>query len=116
MQGETNFWYDSGIWSPLPGQLENGTWANFSPIPFLKNNNINVPIQKVSRWYEWFVSEEKGCNNDSTAYFNDGVDNSIIDSEGKACGIIAIPSIGITFDNENIHVLHDLPKLYIYGF
>ena len=47
---------------------------------------------------------------------NDIVDNSILYAEGNACGIIAIISIEITFDNYHIHVLHDLPKRYIYGY
>ena len=39
-----------------------------------------------------------------------------MDPEGNACGIITIHSIESTFDNDHIHVLHDLPKQYIYGY
>ena len=46
---------------------------------------------------------------------NDSIDNSILDSEVNKCGIISIPIIDITFDNEQIHVFHDIPKRYIYG-
>ena len=68
-------------------------WTKFNPIPFLKNKNINVPIQKGNRWYEWFSAEETSFKNNSINYFNDSVDNSILDAKGKACGIISIPSI-----------------------
>ena len=54
--------------------------------------------------------------NDSLNYFNDSVDNSIIDSEGNACGIIAIPIIESAFDNDYIHVFHDLPNIYTYRY
>ena len=111
-----NCWYDSGVCTPLPGQLENGTGTNLKPIPFLKNKNTNVPIQKGSRWYEWFAAKEKSCKNASIAYFNSSVDSSILDAGGKVCGIISIPSIEITYDNYHIHVLHDLTKRYIYGY
>ena len=54
--------------------------------------------------------------NASIAYFNDSVDNSTMDFEGNACGIIAIPIIESAFDNDHIQVLHDPPKRYIYGY
>ena len=38
------------------------------------------------------------------------VDNSILNDEGNACGIISIPMIEIPFDNDYIHVLHDTEK------
>ena len=38
------------------------------------------------------------------------VDNSILDGESNAYGMISIPMIEITFDNEYIHVLHDTEK------
>ena len=41
---------------------------------------------------------------------HDSGDNGILDDEGNACGIIAIPSIKSTFYNEHIYVLHYLPK------
>ena len=56
------------------------------------------------------------CNNALTTYFNDSVDNSIIDAEINAYGIIARPRIESTFENEHIHVLHDLPKKSICGY
>ena len=93
-----NFWYDSGFWPPLLVHLENCTWKNFNPIPFLTNNNINVPIQKGSRLYEWFAAEGGICKNASISYFNGSVDNSILYAEGKVCVIIAIPSIERTFE------------------
>ena len=86
------------------------------PIPFLKNKSINVPVQKCSRLYELFAAKETSCGNGSIAYFDDSIDNSILDAEGKVCGIINIPIIEITFDNDHTHVLHYLPNQYIYGY
>ena len=43
---KANCWYDSVFWTPLPGQLENGTWTNFNPIPFLK---IRISIYLFKR-------------------------------------------------------------------
>ena len=37
-------------------------------------------------------------------------------AEGNTCGIISIPIIESTFDNDHIHVLHILPKGYIHGY
>ena len=53
---------------------------------------------------------------DPITYCNDRADNSIMQAEGNACGIIAILSIEITVDNNHIHVLHDPPNQYIYGY
>ena len=89
---------------------------NFKPIPFLKNNNINLTIQKGSRWDGCLTYEETSYKNASTNYSNDSGDKSILDVEGNVCGIISIPSIAITFDNDNIHALQNLPKRYIYGY
>ena len=66
-------------------------------------------IWVVNRW-------GKICKNISITYFNDSIDNSILDAEGNACGIIAIPITESNFDNDYIHVLHYLKKLYIYGY
>ena len=41
-------------------------------------------------------------------WFNDRVDNSILDAEVSSCGIFDIPSIEINLDNYHIYVLHDL--------
>ena len=86
---------------------------NFKPIPFLKNNNITITIQNYDRWYGWLTAGEKSCKNYSITYFNSRVDNSILDDEVNACEIIAITRIEITFDNDYIHLLHDIPKWYI---
>ena len=102
--------------APLPENLENSMCRKFNPIPFLKNKNMNLPIQQGGRWYEWFAAEETSCNNASISYFNDIVDTSILDDEGKACDIIAILSIKSTFDNDHIHVLHYLPNRYLYRY
>ena len=88
----------------------------FQPPTFIGINNITAPIKKASKWYGWLNAEETSCKNDSINYFNYSGDNSILDSKGNTCGIIAIPSIEITFENAHIHVLHDLPKQYIYGY
>ena len=54
--------------------------------------------------------------NASTTLVNYILDNSILDAEGNAGGIIAVPIIGITFENKYIHALHDLQKKFIYGY
>ena len=89
---------------------------NFNPIPLLKNKNTNVPIQKDIRWYEWFAAKETSFKNASIAYLNYRLNNSSLDAEEKACGIITISIIESTFENDHIHVLHDLQKQYIYGY
>ena len=88
--------------------------GEFKPYTFIGINNITVPVKKGSRWYGWLTNEEKVFNNNSTTYFDDRVDNSILDSEGNECDIIAIPIIESTFGNDHIHVWHYLPKQYIY--
>ena len=75
-----------------------------------------VPVKMGGRCYGWLTPVEKSYNNYSIAYFNGSVDISILDVENNICGIIAIPSIESTFDNEHIHVLHYQPKIYIYGY
>ena len=57
----------------------------------------------VNRWV-------KSCNNFSITYFNDDVDNIILDAEGNECGIIYITILESNFENDHIHVLHYLPK------
>ena len=54
--------------------------------------------------------------NDSINSFTNRVDNSILDSKGNTCGIIDITIIEITFGNDYIRVLYDLPNLYIYVY
>ena len=88
----------------------------FQPSPFLGINNINIPLKKGSSWYGWLTSGETSFKNDSITYFNDNSDNSILDYEGNACGVIAIPIIESNFDNDHIHVLHDPSKQYIYRY
>ena len=85
----------------------------FQTYPFLIINNITVPVLNSSRWYGRLTAEEASWKNDSITYFNDSIDNSILDDEGNACGIISIPSIEITFDYDPIHVLYDITKQYI---
>ena len=68
------------------------------------------------RCYGWLTPGETSFNNYSIAYFNGSVDISILDVENNICGIIAIPSIKITFYNDHIHLLHYLTKRYIYGY
>ena len=41
---------------------------------------------------------------------------SILYTEGNTGGIINIPIIEVTFENDYIHILHDIPKQYIYGY
>ena len=79
-------------------------------------DKTNVTIQKGSRWYEWLTYGEIICNTYSIAYFSFIVDNSILDAEGNAYGIISTHRIEITFDNDHIRLLHDIPKRYIYRY
>ena len=88
----------------------------FQPSQFTEINNITIPVKNGRRWYGWLTSEKNIYKNASINYFNDSAEKSILDDEGNACGIIATPSIEITFDNDYIHVLHDLPKRFIYGY
>ena len=88
----------------------------FQTYSFPGINNTTVPVKKVSRWYGWLTVEETSCKNTSINYFNNIVDNSNLHAEGNACGIIAVPRIESTFENDYTHVLHDLPKRYIYGY
>ena len=44
------------------------------------------------------------------------IDNSTLYNEGNTCGIIYIPIIEGTFDNDYIHILHDFSYRYIYGY
>ena len=76
-------------------------WKNFNPTPFLKNNIINVPIQKGRRWYGLLTAEETSCNNASINYFNDSFDNIILDAEDSAGVIIFISIIESNFANDH---------------
>ena len=49
-------------------------------------------------------------------YFNDSGYNSIMYAEGNSRGVIAMPRIERKFGNDHNHVLHDIPKRYIYGY
>ena len=65
----------------------------------------------------WVVNRRgKSFKNASIIYFNDIGDKIILDTEYNSRGIIAIPSISITLENYHIHVLHNLPKRYIYKY
>ena len=63
----------------------------FQQYPFLGINNITAPAKKGSRWYDCLTTEETSSKNYSITYINDSADNSILDAEGNACGIISIP-------------------------
>ena len=89
-------------------KLDYGTWRYHNPISVLENNNITLTLQKGGRLYEWLTAKETSFNNASIIFTN--VDNSIIYTEGNACGIIAIPIIECIFENYHIHVSHDLSK------
>ena len=88
----------------------------FQPYPFLGINNITVPVKKGRKLFGWLTSKEKIFTNASITSFDDTVDNSILDAEGNVCGIITKPIIETTFDNDYIHVLHDITKRYIHGY
>ena len=111
-----NCWYDTGVPPPPYRTVRQCHLDEFLPSPVLGINNIIVPVKKGSRLYVWLTTEGESYKNASITYFNDSVDNSIMDAEVNACGIIAIPSIEVTFENDHINVLHDLLKKYIYGY
>ena len=87
---------------------------NFPLPPFTIKKNYTLPILKGIIWSRWLITEEKSCMNASITSLN--VDNSILDGESNTYGMISIPMIEITFDNEYIHVLHDTGKWYIYWY
>ena len=105
----------SGLF-PSSRTVKQWHWDKFQPSTFLGINNITVLVKNGSRWYGWLTSEETSCKNTLITSFNYSVDNSILDVEGNAGGIIFVPIIKITFDNYYIHVLHNLPKKYIFGY
>ena len=39
-----------------------------------------------------------------------------MDAECNSCAITSIPGIEITFENDHIHLLNNIPKQYIYGY
>ena len=114
MQEKTKYLIWCRVFSPSYRSFRKCHLDEFQPSPFLGRNIITVPVKNGGRWYGWLTSEETSCNNASINCFNYSVDNSILYAESNACGIIYIPIIEITFENYNIHVLHDLPKWYIY--
>ena len=116
MQGETKLLIWCRGLPPSCRTVRKCHFDEFQPSPFLGTNNITVPVKNGSRWYGWLTAEETSWKNASITYFNGRVDNIILGAEGNACGIIAIPSIKITFENCHIHVLHNLPKRYIYKY
>ena len=41
------------------GQIDNVTWTNFNPIPFLEDNNITAPLQKgVCVYVLWYPYQD----------------------------------------------------------
>ena len=93
MQYETKFliWFRG--WYPSSSTVRQCHLDEFQPYPFIGINNITVYVKKGSRWSVWLTAEETSCKNASIYYFNDSVDNSILEAEGNECGVIAIPSI-----------------------
>ena len=70
------------------------------------DNNINAPREKGDKEDEWFTAEEKIFNKDSSIFLNG--DEYKLNTEGNACGVIATSDIGITFDNDYIHILNNI--------
>ena len=106
MQDETKLLIRGRGFPPPSRIVRQGHLDGFQPFPFLGRNNIIIPVKKCGRWYGWLTNGKTSCKNASIAYFNNSADNSILDAKYNACGIIAIPIIEITFDNDHIHVLH----------
>ena len=77
-----------------------------------EDNNSTTYIQKGDRGIDCFTYEEKSCMDDSTTLINIG--NSKLCTEGKTCGIVAIPDIKRTVDNDYTNILHGPLKRYIY--
>ena len=97
-------------------KIRNFHLDEFQPCTFFGKINITVPMKKGGIWYWWLTAGEKSWKNASITYFNDRIDNSILYAEGNSCELFAMPVIEITFDNDYIHLLHDLPKQYIFGY
>ena len=116
MKDETKLLIWFRVLSPYSRTVRKFYLYSFQTSPFLGINNITVPVKKGSIWYVWLPAEETRCNNNSTTYFNDSSDNSNLEAERNACGIIAIPIIESNFYNDHIHVLHDLTKRYRYRY
>ena len=114
-------WYHRGFplyqyFSPYPRTVRQFNLDEFQLSPFLGINIITVPVKKGSRWYGWLTAEVGSCKNDSITYFKDVIYNSILDDKVNTCGIIDIHNIEVTFYNDHIHALHDIPNRYIYGY
>ena len=91
---------------PIIVHVDNGTGMNNNHFSLLGDNNITEDLQKDDRLSEWFTAEETSCMNDSINLIN--VDNSTVYTKGNAYGIIYIPIIESTFENDYIHILHYL--------
>ena len=62
------------------------------PLPlFLEGNIISKPLQNSGGGLEWSNDGERFSSNDSITCLN--IFNSIMDTEGNTCGIIAISII-----------------------
>ena len=100
---------------PPPSRIvRQGHLDEFQLFPFLGINNINVPVERVAYGMGGSLLGEKIAIMLLINWFNDRVDNSILDAEVNACGIIAIPIIENILYNDHIHVLNDPTKQYIY--
>ena len=82
-------------------KLDNVTWVHYIPIPFLEDDNSNIPLQKCGRGSGWFTAEYTSCKNASITFLN--VDNSNLYTEGNVCSII-----GRIFYSDYTHILHGM--------
>ena len=71
-------------------------------------NNITVTLKNYIIRSGWFTAEHTICKNALINFLN--IDNSTIYTEVNAHGIIAISIIECIFENDYIHISHDLPK------
>ena len=95
-------------------QLDNVTWMHYNPLHFLEDSNNTSPLQKGGIKSQWFADQGTICMNASiNLLFVDVVTQY---TEGNSCGFIDIPVIEITFYNDYIHILNDLPKRHMYRY
>ena len=98
---------------PILGQLDNGTWMHYDPRLLLEENTLTAPLQDGGGGVELSTAGETICSNAPRTFLN--FDEYTLSTEGNTCGDIATSVTEITLDDENIRILHDLSKRYVYG-
>ena len=87
---------------------------HFNHISFLEYNNSTALIQKGGKISGWFTYEEKISK--MIQLLSSVLITSPLYNKGNALIIIDITFIEIFFHNYYTHILHGLPKRYMYGY